>query len=560
MGRGVGQTIPQLQSLITKLDIAERVKIIPPVPYKELLDWTVSADIGLTVYPLDYSLSTRKSLPNKVFEYLMVGLPILTSPLDAIADLVTTYNVGRVVSSLEPENIAHAIDGMLDDSAALACMHQNALQAAQHEFYWEKERQILVQLYQNIVETHRVAHTGPPCIRVGMHVLGTGKNDVRVMRAATALVTAGFAVSVVDIEWNRAIPTQETIDGIHMKNVIIPDWFTSRHFEPLFFIRALQAYVQSVILLLRTRADVYHAHDVSALPACATAAFLRHKMLLFEAHELPPPETAVAFWCVLRGVLKRLLTLLLPHCAGVITVSPPIANYIRTQYHVSDIRLVRNIPPFQTIERSNRLRQYLGLPAHCRIALYQGNIQPNRELDRLVRAATFLEQDIMIILMGRVVRDTQTRLEALITREGVANRIRILPSVPYAELLQWTTSADIGLNIFSPDYSLSIRWCLPNKLFEYLMAGVPVLTSELEAVTEIIRTYDVGEVVSSLQPEHIGHAINTMLADPAALACMRQNALDAARREFCWEKEQQALIHLYQEIVAVSETVEASST
>lgn len=92
------------------------------------------------------------------------------------------------------------------------------------------------------------------------------------------------------------------------------------------------------------------------------------------------------------------------------------------------------------------------------------------------------------------------------------------------------------------------------------MAGVPVLTSELEAVTEIIRTYDVGEVVSSLQPEHIGHAINTMLADPAALACMRQNALDAARREFCWEKEQQALIHLYQEIVAVSETVEASST
>jgi glycosyltransferase involved in cell wall biosynthesis len=151
--------------------------------------------------------------------------------------------------------------------------------------------------------------------------------------------------------------------------------------------------------------------------------------------------------------------------------------------------------------------------------------------------------------MGYGVGATPAELEALIVSEGVADRVRILPPVPYTELLDWTASADIGLLVYSPDYSLNVQMCLPNKLFEYLMAGLPVLASPLDAVTEVIRTYDVGQIVHSLTQQDIGAAINSMLADRLALARMRCNALNAAKQDLCWEKESQQLIRLYHDIL-----------
>jgi len=183
------------------------------------------------------------------------------------------------------------------------------------------------------------------------------------------------------------------------------------------------------------------------------------------------------------------------------------------------------------------------------VALYQGGIQYNRSLDKLIHAAPFLDPDIVLVLMGPSEGSIGSELEALIASEGVSNRVKILPPVPYEELLDWTASADIGLIVFALDYSLSIRWCLPNKLFEYLMAGLPVLSSHLDAVVEVIKTYDVGCVVESLAPADIALSINAMLADSATLATMRRNALYVAQHEFVWEKEGQELIQLYRRIL-----------
>jgi glycosyltransferase involved in cell wall biosynthesis len=152
-------------------------------------------------------------------------------------------------------------------------------------------------------------------------------------------------------------------------------------------------------------------------------------------------------------------------------------------------------------------------------------------------------------MMGRAVESTRIQLEELIASKEVADRVKIIPAVPYAELLDWTASADIGLTIFQPGYTRSIRYCLPNKLFEYLMAGLPVLSSQLDAIAELLETYDVGQVLPSLEPSDVGALINAMLADPAALARMHSNALKAARQEFNWENEKQKLFELYEAIL-----------
>jgi glycosyltransferase involved in cell wall biosynthesis len=182
--------------------------------------------------------------------------------------------------------------------------------------------------------------------------------------------------------------------------------------------------------------------------------------------------------------------------------------------------------------------------------LYQGNLQADRRLDILVRAAAFLEPNTVIVLMGKSVGTTQDTLEQLIANEGLGERVKILPPVPYEELLLWTASADIGLIILPLDYSLSIGYTLPNKLFECLMAGLPVLSSPLDAVVDVIRTYDVGQIVPSSSPADIGEAINAMLADRDALVRMHGNALEAAKQEFNWEKESQRLVSLYHTLLS----------
>jgi glycosyltransferase involved in cell wall biosynthesis len=409
-----------------------------------------------------------------------------------------------------------------------------------------------------------LGHTGTPeaqdtvrvqsPVKVCMHVAGEVLGDNRVLREAAALVGAGFVVSIVDVESDSTRPIEEDISGICVKHIIMPAWYRTTHFRLWYFLKSALVRILTLLRLVRTSADIYHAHDIGALAACYLAARLHCKPLVFDAHELRIPELDSTYWSIywpwMRKLLARFLVAVLPRCAGVITVSPPIAQEISKRYSVPKVTVIRNVPVYRAVGKSDRLRQRLGLSPNVRIALYQGNLQPDRGLDKLIRAAAFLDRDNVIVLMGNGVGTTPSELEALISSERVADRVKVLPPVPYAELLDWTASADIGLHIFSPDYSLSIRMCLPNKLFEYLMAGLPVLTSPLDAVMEVIRTYEVGQIVSSLAPADIGMAINSMLADHVALARMHCNALSAAKQDLHWGKENRQLIRLYRDILA----------
>jgi glycosyltransferase involved in cell wall biosynthesis len=387
-------------------------------------------------------------------------------------------------------------------------------------------------------------------IKVGMHVLGAAATDPRVLREATALVEAGYAVSIVDIEEEGNRQREEELRGVSLQHVLMPRAFFSTRFDKFTLFRVTQLFIRTTLRLLQTKADIYHGHEVSGLLPCYIAGMLRRKPVIFDAHEMPLFERPVSELGrsrrMLRQLLMVLLTYIVPRCVGVITVSPPIVEELCKRYKLAHVTLIRNVPEYREVSRNDRLREYLGVKPEVRIALYQGYLQPNRGLDRLIRAAKYLDPDIMIVMMGKNRKTTEAQLEALIASEGVTDRVKIIPPVPYAELLDWTASADIGLNVASPDYSLNVRYFLPNKLFEYLLAGLPVLSSPLEAMVEVITTYDTGQILPSLEPADIGAAINSMLADPAALERQRNNSLNAARNEFYWEKERSKLIDLYQ--------------
>ena len=195
--------------------------------------------------------------------------------------------------------------------------------------------------------------------RVCMHVLGEARDDPRVMREATALVEEGFAVSIVDIEGdcNRAV--EEEIRDVHVKHIIMPSSFITARFTKWALVRAAQIVIRSTLRLIQTPADIYHAHDVSGLPACYLAALLRRKLLIFDAHELPLNDISSTLFTRMKPLLARLLAGALSYCAGVITVSAPIAQEIHKHYHVPTVSLVRNALAYQQPSKSDRLRQQL---------------------------------------------------------------------------------------------------------------------------------------------------------------------------------------------------------
>lgn len=406
----------------------------------------------------------------------------------------------------------------------------------------------LVSMISNSV----VPSTSSP-IKVYMHVVGTARTDVRAMRAGTALVKAGFDVSVLDVASADAQLAEENKEGMHIQHVLVPETFVATRFKRWTLFRAIALCIRSTFRLISTQADMYHALDLPALPACYVAAVVRRKPLVFESYELPLSTLPLAEMGMSRRLLQALIAFLLRHmmsrCAAVIVVSPSIQREMCKWYSCSTVSLVRNIAPYRNVPRSGKLREQLKLSPHMRVALYQGYLQPDRGLDLLVKAAPFLEKNIVLVLMGEDRLGTQGKLEALITSEGVADRVKIIPAVPYAELFEWTASADIGLIVYPQDYSRNVQMMLPNKLFEFLMAGVPVLTSPLDDVVDIIRSYDVGQVVSSLASADIGTAINAMLTDQHALDRMHSNALKAVQQDLNWEKEQQQLVRLYHKIL-----------
>jgi glycosyltransferase involved in cell wall biosynthesis len=399
-------------------------------------------------------------------------------------------------------------------------------------------------------------------MKVCLHVLSPLRTNIRAVRAVTALAQAGFMITLVDIEHHSSrsndkdlaakfiiTPKEQEIENVNLRHIFLPERF-ALFYEPTHALRWLLfkalRMVYAIVVLLRTPADIYHASDLTALPACYIAALMHHKPLILEVYDMPLVSPQTMRWKWLYILCRRVLKLMVSRCYVVISPSPQIVQEMKRCYGSKAGMLLRNMPPYQPPPTSNHIRDYLNLSPRTRIVLYQGILMKDRGLDVIIPAARFLNPNIVIVFMGK--GEMQAELQALIRQEGVTERVKMIPSVPYAELLTWTASTDVGLIIYRPD-SPNVHMMLPNKLFEYLMAGVPILASPLEAVVEIVETYGVGHIVRSQQPEDVAKAINTLLANEEARVQMRINALAASQRDLNWNVESHKLVQLYYDIL-----------
>lgn len=258
---------------------------------------------------------------------------------------------------------------------------------------------------------------------------------------------------------------------------------------PLYFWdnhKAITAVVESL------RPTLFHAADLYVLPAVTNAAEKSGAALVYDARELYPFVAGTAgrpwatfFWQMLESRYIRKADL-------VITVNDSIAKRLVVAYGIEEPFVLANVPPRQeVIPANNWLRRKFALTKDTIVLLHQGHLKPGRGCSLLISAMADVSGAALVFLGSGPLLD---RLKAQVARGHLGDRVFFHPPMPYDQLLSITATADVGLTMLE-DICLNHRFALPNKLFEYLMAGLPVIGSDLPEISAVINRFKVGFTV-----------------------------------------------------------------
>jgi len=266
------------------------------------------------------------------------------------------------------------------------------------------------------------------------------------------------------------------------------------------------------------------ANDLDTLLACRLAAGMSGAKLVYDTHEYYTEVPELVKRPIVRRVWLAIERWTFPKLKTVITVNQSIADAYKQRYG-NEVQVVRNIPMKRELGPKSS-RAELGLPEGKRILIMQGaGINVQRGAEEAVLAMKELPDCLLLIIGGG---DAWPVLLRMVKEHALEDRVRLMDRMPYERMMAFTRSADLGLTL-DKDTNLNYRFSLPNKLFDYLNAGIPVLATDLPEVARIVRQFEAGVVIPSPEPLNIIGAVNALFADPARKERLCANATFAAR-------------------------------
>ncbi len=368
--------------------------------------------------------------------------------------------------------------------------------------------------------------------------------DVRILTRSPDTQDRQGMVEGIPVEW-VAVRGRDPrfgwlyrLAGVHRGSQAAALWsvLAGRH---TFTLRALPRAIAA-------RADVYHAHDLNNLEVAYRAASAHEAKLVYDAHELFT-EMANRWVRLRRRWWVRLERRLIGRADLVITVNEFIAGELARRYHIPEPLVVLNCPDpppgFDPTAPYDLIRERLGLARNRRVVLYQGWMSEGRGLENLVRAAPLLACDAAVVFMG------YGEYQAVLQRLAVGlpgGRVYFLPAVPQHELLAYCASADVGVIPYQA-VDLNNYYTSPNKLFDFIQAGLPIVASDLPFLRRVIAGYGLGVVADLNSPESYAQAINSVLTLPDGGASIRANLLRVAP-QFRWATQAGKLLEAYERL------------
>lgn len=345
--------------------------------------------------------------------------------------------------------------------------------------------------------------------------------DQRVHRSCSALTEAGYRVRLIGRRLPESLPLDRGYECCRMRLLFRKG--------PLFY---AEYNFRLLVKLLFMRCSLIWANDTDTLPACYLAARIRRKPLWYDAHELFTEVPELVGRDRVKRVWAWIEGRILPNVRYGSTVCGSIAREYRSRYGV-ELIVVRNVPqqrtpiPKKTSENETML-------------LYQGAVNMGRGVDWMIEAMRWLDGYCLVVAGDG---DELDRMKDLANGKTWRDRIRFVGRLDPDRLFETTCQADLGLSLLA-DMGLSYRYSLPNRLADFVQAGVPVLATGFPEIARLEEGYGVGRTTLTENPETLAEEVEKTLVWWKELGPDEQlKRMTKAREELSWEKEKKKIIN-----------------
>ncbi len=359
--------------------------------------------------------------------------------------------------------------------------------------------------------------------RIVMAVINDLLTDQRVDRHRRTLTEAGFDVVVLG---RLEVPT--------------------RHHRGWQFYYELNRGLRRKVA--EQRPDIVWANDTDTLLGCYLAAKRRRAKLVLDCHELFPEVPEIQHKPLVKWVWRTLERWLMLKCDALLTVCNSIAEYYRLQLGVS-MTVVRNLrssaPEESKSQRAEEVKSGATPTSDLRLLLYQGRVNLGRGVDWAIDALEWLPECRLVVAGDG---DLLTQMKAYAATKRWADRISFTDRLTPDKLHALTPQADVGL-VMLEDMGLNYHYALPNRIGDFVYAGVPMVVSDLPEMSAVVRRFGVGEVMAEPGARALAASVRRVL-DKGREAY----SFDAARADMDWNKEKQVLLQTIERICCTIST------
>jgi len=353
-------------------------------------------------------------------------------------------------------------------------------------------------------------------------------SDNRVHKTALSLIANGYNLKIV----GRIFRNSKKLPDRPYDTYRFRLWFNT---GPLFY---ANLNIRIFLYLLWSNVDIILSNDLDTLPACWLAAKLRKKKLVFDSHELFPEVPELVYRPIVRNIWLMIEKTFIKRIHYAITVSSSIAGYYKSNYGkrfevIRNVGYFRNASEFKDISKDPDVGKII----------YQGALNIGRGLELAIQSMHYVNHaKLQIVGDG----DIYNELKQLTTDLGLESKVEFIDRVPLEELWKYTVRAHIGLSL-EEDLGLNYQFALPNKLFDYIQARIPIVVSDLHELRAIVNQYRIGRILHQRTPEQLGKVLTKMLFEELPEGKYLYE-IEIAAGELCWEREEKKLIGLFRHV------------
>lgn len=352
--------------------------------------------------------------------------------------------------------------------------------------------------------------------------LGNAYHDSRVVNLIDSLSQINIDTTTISFDWK----TKDFNTQLGRTSVYKLDKSKS----------SLVYYSNFIFILIRElfkkKTDIYFAEDIYTLPFVYFFAKLNKAKVFYNSREIYAHLAGLRNKSFVQKIIAKIESGFIRKVDTVLVTGEMDADFLKESYGINNLFVLRNLPKYKTDFSIVDLRGKFNIPENNKIILYQGVILEGRGILKVIDLITEID-NVHFVIVGE--GEFRQKFENYVNILDYNDRIHFIGAVNHSELLNYTAGADLGLALIE-NISISYYYALPNKLFEYIMAGVPVLASNLPQMKKVIDEHKVGKYVNMDDDNEIKDTLKNLLGDLTQLKEFKSNCRRAAKI-LNWENE-----------------------